>query len=58
MKTIAGITAEHLALIEEYRMALRLWSESRVLYPEDAPEVTEATRHIETLEELLRKHNN
>ncbi len=27
MKAIAGISAKHMALLDEYRMALSLWSE-------------------------------
>ena len=32
VKAIAGISAKHLALLEEYRMALSLWSETRAIY--------------------------
>jgi hypothetical protein len=53
MKAIAGINAKHMALLDEYRMALSLWSETRALYTAGAFEVVEATRHLEELEHEL-----
>jgi len=53
MKAIKGINAKHVALLDEYRMALRLWSETRALYSADAVEVRQATKHLEALEEDL-----
>ena len=53
MKAIAGISAKHMALLDEYRMALSLWSETRALYTADASEIVEATRHLEELEHEL-----
>jgi hypothetical protein len=53
MKLIAGIGSEHRALLDEYQMALRLWSEVRGLYPPETTEVLEATYHLETLEHAL-----
>ena len=53
MKAIAGINAKHMALLDEYRMALSLWSETRALYSPDAGEVVQATRHLEGLEHEL-----
>jgi hypothetical protein len=53
MKAITGISTEHGALLDEYEMALRLWSEARVLYAPEAPEVREATKHLENLEHAL-----
>jgi hypothetical protein len=50
MKAIAGISAKHMALLDEYRMALNLWSETRALYVPDAPEIVQATKHLEDLE--------
>ncbi len=55
MNAIAGTSAEHAALLNEYRIALRLWSESRALYQQDtAPEVMEASRMVEALEHKLQ----
>ncbi len=53
MKAIAGISSEHMALLDEYRMALSLWSEVRALYLPEAPEIMEATKHLEELEQAL-----
>ena len=53
MKAIAGISAKHMALLDEYRMALSLWSETRAFYTPEAIEVVEATRHLEELEHEL-----
>jgi len=50
MKAIAGISSKHMALLDEYRMALSLWSETRALYLPDSVEALQATRHIEELE--------
>ena len=58
MNAISGITVEHLALLDQYQAALRLWSESRALYAEGTPEVAETTKHLENLEALLRGCNN
>jgi hypothetical protein len=53
MKAITGISSKHMALLDEYRMALSLWSETRALYSADAVEVRQATKHLEALEEDL-----
>jgi hypothetical protein len=53
MSAIGGISPEHRALLDEYEMALRLWSEARVLYAPGAEEVLEATKHVENLEKDL-----
>ena len=53
MKAIAGISSKHMALLDEYRMALSLWSETRALYLADTLEVRQATKHLESLEEDL-----
>jgi hypothetical protein len=42
-----------MTLLDEYRMALSLWSETRALYPADTVEVQQATKHLEALEEDL-----
>jgi hypothetical protein len=53
MKAITGVSSKHMALLDEYRMALSLWSETRALYSADAIEVRQATKHLEALEEDL-----
>ena len=53
MTAIAGISGKHLALLDEYRMALSLWSETRAFYSPEGIEVAEATRHLEELEHEL-----
>ena len=53
MRLVAGISSEHRALLDEYQMALRLWSEVRALFSPQAAEVLEATEHLETLEHDL-----
>ena len=53
MKAIAGINSKHMALLDEYRMALSLWSETRALYTPDAAEIVQATKHLEDLEREL-----
>jgi hypothetical protein len=53
MKAITGISTKHMALMEEYRMALSLWSETRAFYAAEATEVVQATRHLEELEQEL-----
>jgi hypothetical protein len=57
MNAIAETSAEHAALLNEYRIALRLWTETRALYQHGtAPEVVEANRVVEELERKLRDH--
>jgi hypothetical protein len=56
MKAIAGISSKHMALLDEYRMALSLWSETRALYLPEAMEIMQATKHLEDLEyELVER---
>ncbi len=57
MKAIAGISTKHMALLDEYRIALSLWSEVRALYLPEAPEIAQATRHLEELEQALSLNN-
>lgn len=40
-------------LLEQYRVALGLWSEVRAHYSPDKPEVTAATCHLEAIEQEL-----
>lgn len=56
MKLIVGVSSEHRALLDEYEVALRLWSEVRALLPPQAAEVLEATKHLETLEDALASY--
>jgi hypothetical protein len=56
MKLIAGINSEHGALLDEYHIALRLWSEVRVLYAPETPEVLEATNHLTILEHAMASY--
>ncbi len=44
-------------LLNEYRLALGLWSETRALYSPDRPEVIAATRHLEALERELASYS-
>ena len=53
MKAIAGLSAKHMALLDEYRMALSFWSETRALYLPEALEIVQATKHLEDLEHAL-----
>ena len=53
MKAISGIRSKHMSLLDEYRMALSLWSETRALYSPEAAEVVQATKHLEDLEQEL-----
>jgi hypothetical protein len=48
-----AITLTQGELREEYRIALRLWSEARALYPADSPEVERAAEELATLEHKL-----
>jgi hypothetical protein len=43
----------HLELLNEYRIALGLWSDARALYPAHEAEVAAATSHLEALEKQL-----
>lgn len=52
-KTTETTTEKRVQLIgleEEYRIALRLWTEARALYPSDSPEVASATEILDALE--------
>ena len=42
-----------MALLDEYRMALGLWSETRALYPPGTEEVQQVIKHLEELERTL-----
>ncbi len=53
MKAIAGISSKHLALLDEYRTALSVWSETRALYSPEGVEVSQVTQHLEDIEHEL-----
>jgi hypothetical protein len=57
MTGISGINSKHMALLDEYRMALSLWSETRALYVAGSIEVLQATEHLEALEEDLARYD-
>ena len=42
-----------MALLDEYLMALGLWSETRALYAPDTAEVQQVIKHLEELERTL-----
>lgn len=57
MNATAETSAEHTALLQEYRIALRLWTEARALYGSTiAPEVIEANSRVEVMERKLRDY--
>ncbi len=43
----------YMDLLNEYRIALGLWSEVRAHYAPDAPEVIAAASHLEAIEQDL-----
>ena len=44
-------------LLNEYRMALGVWSEARAVYSADDPEVAGVTDHLEALEKELASYS-
>ena len=53
MKAITGTNAEQQSLLDEYRIALRMWSEAKALYPLGSAEYEAATRNLNELEQGL-----
>jgi hypothetical protein len=45
--------ARHSKLVDDYRDALRFWSETRALYPPESWEVSEITERLKELERHL-----
>ena len=43
-------------LLDEYRYALGIWTETKALYPSDGLEVFQATLVLEELEKQLERH--
>ena len=60
MNAIAGTCTEHLALLEEYRVALHDWRIARSNDPlnSQCPAVLETTRRVEELEHKIRVHQS
>ena len=58
MNAIAGTCTEHLALLEEYRVALHDWRVARANDPlnSQCPAVLEATKRVEELEHKIGVH--
>lgn len=56
MDAIAAVSSTHQSLLEEYRTALRLWTEARALYPDSSPAVLAATSRLEEIEQDLRDY--
>jgi len=54
---VNAIEQGYTELLNEYRLALGLWSETRALYSPDRPEVIAATRHLEALEQELASYS-
>jgi hypothetical protein len=44
---------EYLNLQDDYRIVLRLWSDTRALYPENSLEVIEMEKQLSAIEYLL-----
>jgi hypothetical protein len=42
-------------LLAEYRFALGIWTETKVLYPPDGPELAQAVLRLDEIEARLRK---
>ena len=58
MNAIAGTCEEHLALLEEYRVALHDWPVARANDPVNSqcPAVLETTKRVEELERKIKGH--
>jgi hypothetical protein len=58
MNAIAGTCEEHLALLEEYRVALHDWLVARANDPVNSqcPAVLETTKRVEELEHKIKAH--
>ena len=48
-----ALELEYTGLLNDYRVALGLWSEVRALYSPENPEVAAAEEHLEALERQL-----
>ena len=51
-------TLTHAELEKEYRIAVRLWSEARALYPANSPEIASAEEQLTRLETQLLEPDN
>ena len=55
MSVTARASAQRQALLDEYRVALRLWSETKALYSEDSAEFAQAAGSLTKLEHDLMR---
>ena len=53
MKAISGPSAHREALLKEYRVTLRMWSEAKVLYPLESEEFAQIASNLDSLEQSL-----
>lgn len=51
MDAIESTSAKRQKLLDEYLIALRIWSETKTLYELDSPEVSEATNNLDQLQQ-------
>jgi hypothetical protein len=60
MEAVAGTCGEHLALLEQYRVALHDWRVARTNDPlnSQCPAVLEATKKVEDLERNIQRHQD
>ena len=60
MNAIAGTCAEHMALLEEYRVALHDWRVARANDPlnSQCPAVLETTKRVEEVERSIKCHQD
>ena len=49
MDAITDTSAQRQKLLDEYRIALRMWSETKALYEIDSAEVSEATNQLDQM---------
>jgi hypothetical protein len=52
-----AVERSYMELLNEYRIALALWSEVRAHYSPDDPEVAAVTSHLEALAGCGKKQN-
>jgi hypothetical protein len=53
MNAITGPGAERQALLDEYRILLRIWSETKALYALDSAEFAEVNSNLDQLQQDL-----
>jgi len=52
-KGVSALEKKYTEFLNDYRIALGVWTEVRALYSPDAPEITAATDHLEAIEKQL-----